>query len=106
MTKIDISLTNRLNNGVRGLVTATATAMATATVTAMVTATAMAMVMATAMAMATATVPATAMVTDRRMFHVHSNLARFSNYLAFLASVYLLVSQKETNIWPSICATN
>jgi hypothetical protein len=50
---------------------------------------------------------ATAMVTDRRMFHVHNDLARFSNYLGFfLASVYLLVSQKETNIWPFICATN
>jgi hypothetical protein len=34
-------------------------------------------------------------------------LAAFGYYLAsFLASVYLLVSQKETNIWPSVCATN
>jgi hypothetical protein len=34
-------------------------------------------------------------------------LATFGYYLAsFLASVYLLVSQKETNIWPSIRATN
>ncbi len=34
-------------------------------------------------------------------------LATFCYYLAsFLASVYLLVSQKETNVWPSIRATN
>jgi hypothetical protein len=34
-------------------------------------------------------------------------LATFGYYLAsFLASVYLLVSQKEMNIWPSIRATN
>jgi hypothetical protein len=34
-------------------------------------------------------------------------LAEFGYYLvSFLAPVYLLVSQKETNIWPSICATN
>jgi hypothetical protein len=34
-------------------------------------------------------------------------LATFGYYLAsFLASVYLLVSQKKTNIWPSIRATN
>jgi hypothetical protein len=33
-------------------------------------------------------------------------LATFGYYLAcLLASVYLLVSQKETNFWPSICAT-
>ena len=33
-------------------------------------------------------------------------MATFGYYLAsFLASVYLLVSQKKTNIWPSICAT-
>jgi hypothetical protein len=88
-------LTYRLNNGVRASATAMATATATATATAMATVTGM------------ATAMATATVTDRRMLHVHSNLARFSNYLAlFLASVCLLVSQKETNIWPSICATN
>ncbi len=70
-------LTNRLKNGVRASATATAMAMATAT------------------------------GTDSRMIYIHSNLARFSNILAsFLASVYLLVSQKETNIWPSTCATN
>jgi hypothetical protein len=70
-------LTNRLNNGVRVLAMATATATAT--------------------------------LTDRRMFHIHDKLARFSNYLvSFLVSVYLLllVSQKETNIWPSIHDTN
>jgi hypothetical protein len=34
-------------------------------------------------------------------------LATFGYYLAsFLASVYLLVSQKEMNIWPSIRTTN
>jgi hypothetical protein len=34
-------------------------------------------------------------------------MATFGYYLAsFLASVYLSVSQKETNIWPSIRATN
>jgi hypothetical protein len=34
-------------------------------------------------------------------------LATFGYYLAsFLASLYLLVSQKEMNIWPFICATN
>ncbi len=34
-------------------------------------------------------------------------LATFGYYLAsFLASVYLLVSQKEMNIWPYIHATN
>ncbi len=55
--------------------------------------------MATAMATATATVTATAMEmeTDRRMFHVHSNLAIFSNYLAsFLAFADLEVFQNET----------
>jgi hypothetical protein len=44
LSKIDILLTNRLNNGVRSLVTATAMAL----------------------------------VTHRRMVHVHSNLANFS----------------------------
>jgi hypothetical protein len=87
------------------LVTAAATATATATATVTATATATATATVTATVTATAMVMATAM--DRRMFQVHSNLARFSNYLAFfLASVYLLVSQKETNIWPSIRATN
>jgi hypothetical protein len=34
-------------------------------------------------------------------------LATFGYYLAsFLASAYVLVSQKETNIWPFIHATN
>jgi hypothetical protein len=59
------------------------------------------------LATATATATAMATATDRRMFHVYNNLARFSNYLAsFLASAHLEVFQKERKNGPSICTTN
>ncbi len=60
-----------------------------------------------ALATVTVTATATAMATDRRMFQVYNNLARFSSYLAsFLACAHLEVFQKERKNGPSIRATN